>query len=93
MVGELEVIFGVHPVARHLRIARHVAVLLEQLRRIAARAAVDPVAAVALTLATATLTRAIAATTTAATATVLPVVDQNIRPRLKTASAPTAGCT
>ena len=54
MVGELQVIFGGDPIALHLRVPRHVAVFLEHLGGVAAGAAVDPVAAVALTLAAAT---------------------------------------
>jgi hypothetical protein len=73
MVRELQIIFGVDTIARHLRVARHILVFFQQLCRIAARAAVDPVAAVTLSLATATLALT---TTTAATATVLTVVDQ-----------------
>jgi hypothetical protein len=48
VVRELEIIFGVDPVPGKLRIAREVAVLLQQLRRIAARTVVDPVAVLAV---------------------------------------------
>jgi hypothetical protein len=44
MVCELQIIFGLDPVARELRIARHALVLLEQLSGIAALAIVLPVA-------------------------------------------------
>ncbi len=81
VIGELQIIFGVDPVALTLRIAGEILVLLEQLIGIAACAAVDPVAIVGTTLA-ATLTRSatttviiIVAATTATTA-VLPIVDQ-----------------
>ena len=85
MVRELEVIFDVDAVALLLRVAREVLVLLVQLARVAARAAVDAVAGIATTLAAAAATLALTATTTAAaiiivattaTAAGLPVVDQ-----------------
>ena len=44
MFGELQVIFALHAVAAKLRVARHVLVLLEQLRGIAALPAVLAVA-------------------------------------------------
>ena len=84
MVRELEVIFDVDAVALLLRVACEVLVLLVQLTRVAARAAVDAVAGIATTLAAAA-TLALTATTTAAaiiivattaTAAGLPVVDQ-----------------
>ena len=74
MVGELEIIFGVHAVALALRIGRHVLVLLVQLSGIAARATVDTIAAVTRALA-ATL-RALLLLPATATATVLTVIDQ-----------------
>ena len=46
MIRKLEIIFGVDPIACKLRVARHVAIFFQQLRRIAARAAVNPVAVV-----------------------------------------------
>ncbi|KQM88937.1 hypothetical protein ASE70_16855 [Sphingomonas sp. Leaf22] len=66
MVGELEVIFGVHPIAGALGVGGEVLVLFQQLRRIATRAIVDAIAVVAriaaagsrLTLSTATATAA-----------------------------------
>ena len=75
MIRELQIIFSVDAITRHLRVAGHVLVFLEQLRGIAPRATVDPVAAVTLSMAAATLTLLLA-TTTAATAAVLTVVDQ-----------------
>ena len=54
MIRELQVIFGLHAVAVMLRVLRQLLVLIEHLRRIAARAAVDPVlVAAALLLAVA----------------------------------------
>jgi hypothetical protein len=93
MIRELEIIFGVHPIALALRVACQVLVFLQQLAGIAPRAAVDPVPVVAAALTA--LTRAapaIAATTaatiiTAATATaavLLPIVDQSTVLVLKT---------
>jgi hypothetical protein len=82
MVGELEIIFGQHPIARLLRIARQRLVFLEQLRRVAARTVVDPVA----TFGPATTTTAAAviaartvlalATTTATATGLLTIIDQ-----------------
>jgi hypothetical protein len=43
MVCELQIIFGLHPIARELRIARHALVFFEQLGGIAALAIVLPV--------------------------------------------------
>jgi hypothetical protein len=90
MVGELEIIFSVHPIARHLRITREVAIFFEQLRRIAAGAVVDPVAGISIA-AIATTTAAILAgvIVPAATATGLTIVDQRFVPMLSTkTSAP-----
>ncbi len=76
MVRELQIIFGLHPVAGQLGIARQILELFNHLRRIAARAVVDAIAAV-VTAAIATL-RPIATTTivivATATATALPDV-------------------
>jgi hypothetical protein len=44
MIGELEIIFGLNPIARELGVARHALVFLEQLSGIAALAVVLPVA-------------------------------------------------
>ena len=50
MVGELQVVLGLHPVAVERRVVRHLAVLLEQLRGVAARTTVDAVALVTAAL-------------------------------------------
>jgi hypothetical protein len=65
VIGELQVIFGVHPVARQLRVASEVLVFLKQLRGIATCAIVDPVALVGIAAAL------LALATTTATATVV----------------------
>jgi hypothetical protein len=77
MVGELQIIFGVDPVALHLRVAREILVFLEQLRGIATGPVVDAVAVIALIPATAgTL---LLLTATAATAAVcLTIVHQGL---------------
>ncbi len=67
MIRELEIIFGVDPIALHLRVASKVLVLLEKLGGIAARTIVDAVA-IALVGVAATLALL---TTTAATAAVI----------------------
>ena len=67
MVRELQVIFGHHPVAGHLRIARHVFVFFQQLGGIATCAAVDAVALItsaAIALRTLVVTAATAAALT-----------------------------
>lgn len=46
MISELEIIFGVDPITRHLGIARHILVFFKKLGRIATGAIVDAVAAV-----------------------------------------------
>ncbi len=76
MIRELKVIFGVDPIALHLRVSRQVAIFLVKLARIAARTVVDAVAGVH---AAAALTRIAAtiATTTAAAAD-LPVIYQAV---------------
>jgi hypothetical protein len=75
MVGELEIIFGVDPIALHLRIASKVLVFLEQLRGVTAGAIVDAVAIALVGAATLALL-----TTTAATAAVvsLTIVHQGL---------------
>ncbi|MBB4153633.1 hypothetical protein GGQ80_001539 [Sphingomonas jinjuensis] len=96
MIRELEVIFCGDAVALALRIRREILVLLEKLGGVAARAVVDPITAVATSLAA--LALAVAATTiTAATATpaaVLPIVDQAtvLVLRTKTGLAPASRC-
>jgi len=83
MVGELEIIFGVDPVALALRVGGEVLVLFEQLGRIAARAIVDAIAVVGATAAAATL-RPLAIAATAATPPAgLPIVYQARLPRAK----------
>ncbi|CAA9502778.1 MAG: hypothetical protein AVDCRST_MAG39-1474, partial [uncultured Sphingomonadaceae bacterium] len=67
MLGELQIIFGLHPVARHLRVAGERPVLFEQLGGVATLAIVAGVA-----LGGALRARSAAA----ATATVLPIIDQ-----------------
>jgi hypothetical protein len=44
MIGELQVIFGLHAIAGELGVARHVLVFLKQLRRVSALAIVLPIA-------------------------------------------------
>ena len=46
MIGELQMIFGVHTVVVELRIARHLFVFFEHLARVAARTVVDAVVVV-----------------------------------------------
>jgi hypothetical protein len=75
MVRELQIIFGVDPVALHLGVARQRLVLLEKLGRVAARAIVDTVAAILTAVGTVRPGRA-RPTATTATAAVLPIIDQ-----------------
>jgi hypothetical protein len=80
MVGELQIIFGLDPVARKLRIARKVAVFLDHLGRIAACAAVDAVGLVDTAASTGLLAVIIVAVVVAAaTATALSVVHVQLR--------------
>jgi len=77
MISELEIIFGVDPITRHLGIARHILVFFKKLGRIAASAIVDAVAAVAtpapiVRVGTSVIIPA------AIAATGLPVVDQDM---------------
>ncbi|MDB5714698.1 MAG: hypothetical protein JWO15_2095 [Sphingomonadales bacterium] len=80
MIGELEIIFGQHPIASLLRIARERLVFLKQLRRVTPRAIVDPVATFGpTTAATAAVTTGVilALATPTATATgLLTIIDQ-----------------
>ncbi len=71
MVSELQVIFGLDPVPRKLRVPRHVLVLFEQLRRIAAAALVAATAAPAAPTETSRLL-----TPATATAAALAIVHQ-----------------
>ena len=43
MIGELQIIFRIHPIARQLRIAGQVAIFFQQLRSIATRAIINSV--------------------------------------------------
>ena len=81
MVRELQVVFGVYPVALALGVGGQVLVFFQELGGIAPRAAVDPVAVVRATLARTAVVAAVAATATTATAAGLPIVDQAVRPR------------
>lgn len=76
MIGELQIIFGVDPVARHLGVARQILVFFEQLGRVTACAAVDAVAAVAATAACVATTTLRALPATTATAAGLTIIDQ-----------------
>ncbi len=71
MVGKLQIIFGGHAVAVHLRIVRHLLVFLEHLRGIAARPAVDPVALIHASAATIVLRTVIATAATTARSTIV----------------------
>jgi hypothetical protein len=44
MIGELQVIFGLHAIAGELGVARHVLVFLKQLRGVSALAIILPIA-------------------------------------------------
>ncbi len=77
MVGELEIIFRVHPIPGQLRVAGHVPVFLKKLGSITTRPVVDAVAIVATAPVSTTIGTSVvvpAAITTAG----LPVVDQDI---------------
>src|SRR3546814_9220970 len=78
MIGELQIIFGGHPVALGLRIARQVLVLFEKLARIAPLARINPVSRVRpLALTAAATHRTLPAPTAPIIAAVLPIIDQN----------------
>ena len=70
MVRELQIIFGLDPVARELRIARHALVFFEQLGGIAALAIVLAVARLSAEISSAALSP------TAAPAAALTIIDQ-----------------
>src|SRR3546814_3618701 len=77
MIGELQIIFGGHPVALGLRIARQVLVLFEKLARIAPLARINPVSRVRpLALTAAATHRTLPAPTAPIIAAVLPIIDQ-----------------
>lgn len=73
MIGKLQIIFGHHPIARHLGVARKRLVFFEQLRGIAARTIVDAIAL----FRTAPTIPLLALSTPAATATGLTIIEQN----------------
>jgi hypothetical protein len=75
MFGILQIIFGLHPVAAQLRVARHALVLFKQLRRIAALAIVLAVAVRPSTEILRSLSSA------AATAATLSIIDQMSLPQ------------
>ena len=77
MVGELEIIFGHHPIARQLRIARHVAIFFEQLGGVAACAAIDAVGLIAPATTLRALAIVAAVVIAAATATALTIVHRH----------------
>ncbi len=73
VIGELQEIFGLHAIIVQLRFLRQLAVFLQQLRGIATRAAINPVALIAaVTAASAAI--AVAATTPTIVAIVVAVV-------------------
>lgn len=74
MIGKLQIIFGVDPIALHLGVAGKRLVFLEQLGRIAACPIIDAIAVFGTTPGIATTLRALPATT--ATAAGLTIVDQ-----------------
>jgi hypothetical protein len=76
MIGELQIIFRVHPVAGHLGVAGHILVFFKKLGRVAACTVVNPVTAVAT--APVTTVGATVVVPAAITATGLPVVDQDL---------------
>jgi hypothetical protein len=78
MIGKLQIIFGIDPVARHLGIARHILVFLKKLGRVAARAVVDAVTVVATAPIVAVGTSVVIIVPAAIAATGLPVVDQDM---------------
>ncbi|GAA4781381.1 hypothetical protein GCM10023219_32130 [Stakelama sediminis] len=78
MIGKLQIIFGIHPVALHLRITSEVFVFFEQLRGITAIPAVDTIGAVWATAALWPLAAA------AATAAGLTIVHQGLNVLLST---------
>jgi hypothetical protein len=73
MIRELQIIFGHHPIALHLGIARERLVFLVKLARVSARAVVDPIAPIGAVISTIGPGRTAPAATTA---TVLTIVYQ-----------------
>jgi len=76
MIGKLQIIFRIHPIPGHLRVASHILVFFKKLGRIAAGAIVDTVAIIA-TAPVATIGTTIIVPAAIAT-TGLPVVDQEL---------------
>ncbi len=76
MIGELQKIFRIHPVPRHLRVTRHILVFFKKLGCVATGAVVNPIAVIAATPVTAIGASVIIPT--AIPATGLPVVDQEL---------------
>ena len=76
MIGELQIIFDVDPIALHLRVARQRLIFLEQLGGIAARAVVDAIAAILATVRAIRAGRTALTAATTATAAVLPIIYQ-----------------
>ena len=76
VIGELQIIFRVHPVIIHLRILRELLVFLQKLSGIAARAIVDPVLMIETTTTAAIvlLTVVVIVVATAATAVGLTII-------------------
>ncbi len=76
VIGELQIIFRVHPVVIHLRILRELLVFLQKLSGIAARAIVDPVLMIETTTTAAIvlLTVVVIVVATAATAVGLTII-------------------
>jgi hypothetical protein len=75
MIGKLVIIFGHHPVACHLRIARKRLIFLEHLRGIAARTIVD---AIALFGTASAIPLLALSTPTATAAGLLTIIEQNL---------------
>jgi len=87
VIGELEIIFGVDPIALHLGVARQILVFLQQLRRIAARAIVDAIATTLIGIAS---LRALSATAAATTVVVcLTIIHQGDTVLSKPSISPT----
>lgn len=84
MVCKLEIIFHVHTVAGHLRIARKVAIFLEQLGGVAPRAVIDPVTRIPVAAVTTTTAATLARVVPATTAADLTIIDQRFVPMLST---------
>lgn len=76
MVGELQIVFGLHAIAGKLRIARKRFILLVQLSRVAALSVILAIARIG------NIVRRTLSAATAAPAPVLTIVDQTLNPRL-----------